>query len=142
MHGEFLTVLPSLEQLRAASEAMGREHGYGLIVLFGSAARGESRVADLDIAVRGRGPVDLVALTNELIRTLGVQAVDVCDLGRADPLLMALVARDGIALYEEAPGEFARFASLAARRYADTRKFREAERREIHDFLARMSLTP
>jgi hypothetical protein len=64
--------------------------------------------------------------------------VDVCDLRRADPLLMALVARDGVVLYEATPHEFDRFASLAARRYADTRKFREMERQEILDILARL----
>jgi hypothetical protein len=62
--------------------------------------------------------------------------VDVCDLRRTDPLLMMLVVRDGIPLYERSAGEFARFASLAARRYADTRKFRQVERREIQDILA------
>lgn len=35
-----------------------------------------------------------------------------------------LVARDGVPLYEADPAAFARFASLALRRYADTRKFR------------------
>ncbi len=126
----------SLERIREASERIGRESGYRLIVLFGSVARGEPRPEDLDIGVLGREPLNAVALTNRLVRELGMQAVDVCDLQRADPLLMALVAREGIPLYEESPGEFARFASLAVRRYADTRKFREMERREILDILA------
>ena len=39
-------------------------------------------------------------------------------------------------LYEATPGELARFVSLASRRYADTRKFREVERQEIQDFLS------
>jgi predicted nucleotidyltransferase len=129
---------PPIERIREAAERIGRESGYRLIVLFGSVARGEPRPEDLDIGVLGREPLDAVALTNRLVRELGVQEVDVCDLQRADPLLTALVARDGIPLHEESPGEFARFASLAVRRYADTRKFREMERREIRDILAEL----
>jgi hypothetical protein len=79
--------------------------------------------------------VDVVALTNRLIALLGVQAVDLVDLRRADALLLALVARDGVALDEGAPGAFARFASLAARRFADTRKFRAAEHEQIAEFV-------
>lgn len=50
-------------------------------------------------------------------------------------------AREGIPLYESEEGEFARFASLAVRRYADTRKFRAMQRREIQDFIDRMKGT-
>jgi hypothetical protein len=50
--------------------------------------------------------------------------------------VLALAARDGIAVYQAAPGAFAAFASLAARRFADTRKFRDAERRELDAFIA------
>lgn len=137
MAPEIASRFPPIERIREVAERIGRESGYRLIVLFGSAARGDARPADLDFAVLGNGAeVDLVALTNRLIRALGTQAIDVCDLRRADPLLLALVARDGIPLYEGEPGAFADFASLAFRRYADTRKFREMEHREILDFLA------
>ena len=88
------------------------------------------------MAVLAEGRLDTVELTNRLIRALGFQAVDIADLSHADPLLMMLVARDGVPLYESSPGEFDRFASLAVRRYADTRKFRAMEAREIRDFIA------
>ncbi len=42
-------------------------------------------------------------------------------------LRYAGAARDGVPLYERAPGEFARFVSLATRRFADTEKFRRAQ---------------
>lgn len=125
-----------LHQIREAAERIGREEDCRLVVLFGSAARGDPHPADWDLAILGKVPLDQVAFANRLIQMLRLQAVDVCDLRRADPLLMMLVARDGIPLYERPAGEFARFASLAARRYADTRKFREVERREIQDILA------
>jgi len=111
----------ALEQAAATAAAQG---GARLVVLFGSAARGEARARDLDIGILAAAPIDAVAATNTLTRELHRQAVDVTDLRRADPVLLALVARDGIPLYEQAPGEFARFVSVAMRRFADTQKFR------------------
>ena len=127
---------PSIDRIRLAAERLGAEIGARLIVLFGSAARRRTAPADLDIGILTKRRLDTVAATNHLIQALGVQAIDVADLGRADPLLLALAARDGIPVYEAAPGAFATFASLAARRFADTRKFRDAERRELRDFIA------
>jgi predicted nucleotidyltransferase len=124
------------DQLRQAARQVAAALGCRLVILFGSAARGASP-EDLDLGVLGDSVVDTVDATNRFIRALGLQAVDLADLRRADPLLLMLAARDGIPLYERSPGEFARFASLAARRYADTRKFRDAERLELRDFIAR-----
>ena len=124
--------------LRATAERVGREAGLALVLLFGSAARdGPARARDLDLGVLAvRGPADVVALTNAFTRALGVQAVDVTDLRRADALLLALAARDGVALYEGEPGAHARFASLALRRFFDTQKFRDAERDYLRAFIA------
>ena len=131
----------SLDSLQRAAETVGRDTGSRLIVLFGSAARlpqpGPPAPEDLDLGVLGDAEPDMVDLTNRFIRLLRFQAVDVSDLRRADPLLLMLAARDGVPLYEREPGEFARFASLAARRYADTRKFRVSERDEVRDFVTR-----
>jgi len=125
------------ERLRAAAVEIGRGGGLRLVVLFGSVARGEAGAEDLDIGVLGAGPLDAIAITNQLTGLLGVQGVDVTDLGRADPVLLAHAARDGVPLYEGSEGEFARFASLAVRRFADTRKFRVAEREAIREYVAR-----
>lgn len=127
--------VPSLESLRAAAQQLGEELSARLIVLFGSAARAGTAPKDVDIGILCDRPLDAVDAANRLTRSLGTQGIDVADLRQAEPLLLALVARDGIPLYQARPGTFAAFASLAARRFADTRKFREAERREIEDFL-------
>jgi predicted nucleotidyltransferase len=129
--------LPTPDAVRLAVADLARAEGIRLAVLFGSLARGEQHPRDVDIALLGDGGLDLVDLTNRLTPVLRTQHVDLADLRGADPLLMALVARDGVALFEATPGEFDRFASLAARRFADTAKFREAERLYIADFIQR-----
>lgn len=127
----------SAETIREVAAEVGRQIDARLVVLYGSSARGEVAQGDIDLAILPRGELDLVDVTNQLTRRLKTQQVDVVDLRRADPLLLMFVASEGIPLYEAKPGEFARLVSLAARRYADTRKFRETERREILDFLER-----
>jgi predicted nucleotidyltransferase len=126
--------MPSPERLRQAAARLAEEIGARLVVLFGSAARAGESPRDLDLGILADGSFDPVAATNRLIQLLGIQQVDVTDLRRADPLLLALAARDGVALFEGAPGTFAAFASLAARRFADTRKFRDAEREDVQAF--------
>lgn len=124
-------------ELRAALVATARSEGLDLAVLFGSTARGEPGAEDLDIALRGRRPLDLIALTNRLTVALGREDVDLVDLRVADPVMLMRVASEGVPLYEAEPGAFGRFHSLAARRFFDTRKFRDQERDEILDFIQR-----
>ena len=112
-----------------------------LVVLFGSQVKGRARVkSDCDIAVRLDRAADLVALTNEVTRLLGITDVDLVDLRRASSLLLMQVATSGVVLYEREPGLFHRFQSLAYRRYWDTAKFREAQKRALEVFLAHEGL--
>ncbi len=129
----------TIERLQETAVEVGQETDCRLLVLFGSVARKEPQPEDLDIAIlpaKGES-LDSVSFTNRLIQALSVQEIDVSDLSHAEPVLMMLVARDGIPLYEATPGEFARFASLAVRRFADTKKFRVSEHQEIKDYLAK-----
>jgi hypothetical protein len=82
--------------------------------------------------------LDTVAAANRFIEALGTQHVDIVDLRRATPLVAMVAAREGRVLYEARRGEFARFASLAARRYADTGKFRRLEHEDLLRRLARL----
>ncbi len=128
--------------LRVAATNIACRFDLELVILFGSAVNDRARAEDLDIGVRARNLVDAVQLTNEFIQQLGTQGVDLVDLRRADPLLLMLAARDGLALYQSEPSRFDEFASLAARRYADTAKFRREESAAIDDFLAKRGLRP
>lgn len=129
---EFRATVPR-EVLQTAAGGIAAQFGARLVVLFGSAARGEATPEDLDVGMLAPSPFDDVAATNAFTRDLNTQDVDVTDLRRADPVLLALVARDGVPLFEREPGEFSRFVSLAVRRFADTRKFREAQAAALRD---------
>lgn len=124
-------------RLARAANVLAEEGQLDLVVVFGSVARGDrAHPADVDIALRGAYPIDVVAATNRLIALLGAQDIDVVDLRRANPVLAATVARDGIPLFEDQPGRFHQFISLAMRRFADTRKFRDAEAGQLRAFAA------
>jgi hypothetical protein len=61
--------------------------------------------------------------------------LDLVDLRRVSPLLGFEIARKGLPLFERTPGQFRQVQSLASRRYADTHKLRQAQRRAIKVFL-------
>lgn len=125
-----------LEHLALVAPDVARAAGYRLVVLFGSAARGTPHPEDLDLGILADGLVDTVAAANRFIEALHTQHVDIVDLRAADPLLAAAVARDAKVLFESRPGEYARFVSLAYRRYADTRAFRELEHQALRRRIA------
>ncbi len=108
-----------------------------LLILFGSAARGRMRrTSDIDVAVQCEGAADLDALFMVLAPRLKSSRLDLVDLRHAGPLLAFEVARSGRVLFERSAGAFRTFQSLASRRYADTRKLRDAQKRSLQVFLA------
>ncbi len=114
-------------------------HGKGLrlILLFGSVVTGNvSKKSDIDLAFLFDRPVDILALTNRVIRLLlHADTVDVVDLRRASSLLKFSAVKNGMLLYEREPGMFNEFYSLAFRRYVDTKKLRDAQAVSIRKFL-------
>jgi predicted nucleotidyltransferase len=86
------------ETIRDAAIEVGRQIDARLVVFFGSGARGDRFRRDIDLAILPAGQLDLVDVTNRFTRRLGTQRIDVVDLGRADPLLLMFVAREGIPL--------------------------------------------
>jgi uncharacterized protein len=107
-----------------------------LVILFGSRVSGSHRSSsDLDLAILGDQELDTIELTNAVIQLLRFSNVDIVDLQRSSPTLAMVVAMKGEVLYEREPGRFAAFCSLAARRYEDARKIRDAQRESIRHFL-------
>ena len=112
-----------------------------LLVLFGSSVGGQPRAgSDVDLAVLCDGPADHEALYLAIAPCIGTDRLDLVDLRNAGPLLAFAVARTGHLLFERTPGAFRQFQSLAARRYCDTEKLRQARKRAIRVFLEREGL--
>lgn len=125
-----------MDSIREALRPLFRDEGLRLVLLFGSVATGGTHSrSDVDLAFFFDKPADVLALTNSVVRLLGTDNVDVIDLHRASPLLKFSAAKHGKVLYENPPGVFPSFYSLAFRMYDDTRKLREAKARTIRTFL-------
>jgi len=110
-----------------------------LAVLFGSCAAGRHREnSDLDLAVLLAGHsflrTDLARgeqkrrLVHDLTVFFQTSRVDLVLLNQASPLLKLEVARNGKVAYEQNPGEFAAFVSLAVRQQTDDRLFTRLHR--------------
>jgi predicted nucleotidyltransferase len=126
----------SIEEIRERLVPLFKERDLRLILLFGSALTGAvHKKSDIDLAFLFDSPMDIVSITNNVIRLLHTDSVDVIDLKQASPLLKYSVAQKGRPLYEKSPGIFNEFYSLAFRMYVDTRKLRDARTRGIKYFL-------
>ena len=111
-------------------------------MLFGSVATGKvNKKSDIDLAFLFDKPIDMLALTNRVIRLLRTDNIDVIDLRRASPLLKYSAVRHGKPLYEREPGMFNEFYSLAFRMYVDTKKLRDAQAVSIKQFLKSRGLS-
>lgn len=133
---EELRKMLTIEEIRERLVPLFKERDLRLILLFGSALTGAvHKKSDIDLAFLFDGPVDILSITNSVIRLLHTDKVDVIDLKHASPLLKYSVAEKGRLLYEKSPGIFNEFYSLAFRMYVDTRKLREAGETAIKYFL-------
>lgn len=128
--------LISAKEIRNKLSPMFQDAELQLILLFGSTVSGKlHKRSDIDLAFLFDKPADILALTNQVIRLLHTDMVDVVDLRRANPLLKFSAVKSGSLLYERAPGIFNRFYSLAFRMYVDTKKLRDAQAFSIKQFL-------
>ena len=104
----------ALAQIAAAAP------GLQLFVLHGSRARGDAHErSDWDFAYEADPTFDPDALLAALADTLKVDRIDLVDLARAGALVRHRVARDGVVLFERAPGRFTRFWLDAVHAWCD-----------------------
>ncbi len=90
-----------------------------LVVLFGSVARGTARSdSDVDLGVLGGGFWDQLGAGADLGHLFGREP-HVVDLGTASDLLRFQAVREGRALFQREPGNWARFQAESAIRYYD-----------------------
>ncbi len=146
--------IPTLEELKVLSPQLTEEIPYlKMLVLFGSRATGRTHpnsdwdfAALYDKAIResscqGR-PFSWFEVPHVLgsFFNLNSDKIDVVELDCCPPLLGFHVARDGKLLYEQQPGEFMKFQCKAWKIYADTAKFRKAQRESIELWLQKRGL--
>lgn len=129
-------------EIRERLDPLFRAGKVRLAILFGSRGLGRARPeSDVDLAfLADREVLDRDALFLAASKLLGTDRVDVIDLLRAPPLLAMSAVRTGRVLYERVPGDFAEFASLAVRRYADTAKLRRLREQGIRQYLSEKGL--
>jgi len=128
--------LPSMAEIKEKLTPLFEDEGLQLVLLFGSAlTRNIHRRSDVDLAFLYNKPVDVITLTNRVMRLLHRNAVDVVDVKSANPLLRFSIAQNGRPLYEKSPGIFNEFCSLAFRMYVDSKKLRDGQAKVIKDFL-------
>ncbi len=110
--------------------AVAEKEAIDLIVLFGSAARNRlGRESDVDVAVRfrhGRPGFEVEArVAAELDQALRPpRELDLVLLNQASPLLLALVAAEGVVLFEPSAEVWPLFRLYARKRFEDTEKYR------------------
>ena len=132
----------SLTEIKQRLTPLFHEPGVQIVLLFGSRVSGRDHSgSDIDLGVLFDNPVDLVEITNRVTGLLRTDRVDLVDLRRASPLLAFSAARESLLLYERSAGLFNQFYSLSFRRYVDTKKLREAQKRTIDNFLKEKGLS-
>ena len=126
----------SADEIEERLSPVFKDKGLKLVLVFGSVVTGKAhKRSDIDLAFFFDNRVDIMDLTNKVIRLLRTDNIDVVDLSRASPLLRFSAAKNCKVLYERSPGIFSEFYSLSFRRYIDTKKLRDAGRVVIRDFL-------
>jgi predicted nucleotidyltransferase len=96
-------------------ERVLREHGVVFALVFGSRARGEDTDgSDVDLAVRGRDPVDLWALSGGL-----PSEVDLVDLGAVPEGLAGRIALEGVVVLDDDPPARVRWQADTRKRHLD-----------------------
>ncbi|MDQ2882032.1 MAG: nucleotidyltransferase domain-containing protein [Actinomycetota bacterium] len=110
-----ISPLDAAHRLRSAAvdgrlEDLADLHALSLVVMFGSASRGQPDARDLDIAVgaRARTGLDVLAVICALMDLVDSDRVDLLDLDRAGPVARQHALVPGEPLYEYRSGEFAR----------------------------------
>ncbi|MBI5198994.1 MAG: nucleotidyltransferase domain-containing protein [Nitrospirae bacterium] len=126
----------TFEEITNRLSLLFKEEGLEIVLLFGSFVKGGiHKRSDIDLAFQFDKPIDILSLTNRVIRLLHTDNIDVIDLKRSSPLLRYSIAKNGRILYEKSPGMFNEFCSLAFKMYVDTKKLRNAQAKALRQYL-------
>lgn len=119
--------------LAAVKTVLGARSDVRLALVFGSRARGDARPdSDLDVAALFDADPDLLelgGLVSELESATGLEVdlVELRNLPSREPYLAYLIAAEGVAAFERAPGAFADYKTQACIRWFDIQDFHERQ---------------
>ena len=118
-----------IEKIKGQIKGLAEKYNLSFVSLFGSQAIGNIHSkSDIDIAVLGKGALDMNKLTIDLYNFFRREDVEVVDVGSASPTMMYVVVRDGKSLYESESGNFLKWKLYAIWVWLDTawlRKLRD-----------------
>jgi len=126
----------SLQEIKERLQPIFENPSLQLVLVFGSLVSGKThKHSDIDLAFLFDEDIDILALTNQAIRLLKEDKMDVVDLRKANPLLKFSAVKTGRLIYEKSPGLYFQFYSLAFRMYADSKKLRDAQEVYIKNYV-------
>ena len=129
---------PSDAPFDALGRAARSTGGLGLLIVFGSRARGDARPdADWDIGYVANEPADIPGLLAAVVETLDDDRVDLVDLGSAGGLLRYRAAREGRLVYEAVAGLFDRYRLDAVSFWSDNASLFEGGYDDVLESLPR-----
>ncbi len=118
---------------------IAKNHGLGLIVLFGSQATGHThKKSDVDVGFLSRREIDYresYDITVELARIFKNPDVEFVNMRNISPELKKQVADQGIVLFEENSSMFDIFSMHANRLYMETKPLRAYRESYVNNFL-------
>ena len=136
--GNTLRIVLEGAQVDGLRALAARVTGLQLLVLYGSRARGDARPhSDWDFGYEADDAFDVDGLLAGLVEHLGVDRVDLVDLGRAGALLRFRVARDGVLICERPAGRFRQFRLAAIDTWCDLAPVLEPAYARLLDALPR-----
>jgi uncharacterized protein len=105
-----------MEEIKERLKPLFSDEGLRLVYVFGSVATAHvHRRSDIDLAFLYDRPVDVLALTNRVVKLLAYDNLDIVDLLHASPLLKFSSVKGAKVLFEKEPGIYNSFYSLAFR---------------------------
>ncbi|NJL81510.1 MAG: nucleotidyltransferase domain-containing protein [Richelia sp. SM2_1_7] len=121
-----------------------------MLVLFGSHARGDNyKNSDWDFAARldadrqkehsqhnTFGWLEVSSILEDILNLHDTE-IDIVELNKASELMAHLVARDGILIYEDEPGQFKRFCEYSLKTEEELKEMRSGMRKKIEHSLQR-----
>jgi len=149
-----LQISPTLTELQEiASQLPDRIPYLKMLILFGSRARGDTHAkSDWDFAAlydeelreesckdRGFAWFEVPGILGKAF-SLNSDEIDVVELNRCSQPIAHFIARDGILLYEQEPGEFEKFIEAHLLSDAELKELEHQLFQNIHDFLKEWGL--